>query len=62
MLTTLMLSVMLVAGDDGLTPRVQTLMGHVERLEAITVPPALEGEKRAKLADLQSAAAARREG
>ncbi len=61
MLTALMLSVMFAVGDDGLAPRVQTLAGHVERLAAITVPPALESEKQMRLADLR-AAAARREG
>ncbi len=54
MLTAIMLSVMLVAGDDGLVPRVQTLIGHVDRLEGIAVPAALEGEKQAKLADLRA--------
>ena len=54
MLTAMMLSVMLVAGDDGLVPRVQTLIGHVDRLEVIAVPAALEGEKQVKLADLRA--------
>ena len=57
MLTAMMLSVMLVAGDDGLAPRVQTLIGHVDRLEMIAAPAALEGEKQAKLADLRAVAA-----
>ncbi len=53
MSSVLMLSLVLVAGNDNLAPRLQTLSGHVDRLEAISVPPALKSEKEAKLTELR---------
>jgi hypothetical protein len=53
MWTAMVLSMVFAVGDHDLAPRVQTLMGHVERLDLITVPPDVADLKRGKLAELR---------
>ncbi len=57
MFTSLMLCVALLGVQEQLTDRVQTLVRHVDRLEAIAVPEDLGEEKRTKLANLRAALA-----
>jgi hypothetical protein len=58
MISMLVLAVSLLSANDALAPRLQTLAFHVERLQAIDVPPAQQAEKDAKMAELKTRVAA----
>lgn len=53
MISAVIVCLSLFQTPEALAPRVETLRFHVERLEAITVPEALQPEKEARLAELK---------